>query len=59
MNYEEILGSTALLEALLHMAVILDQDNSEFVVVTSGGEISAEMFHRPGEAPPATAERRE
>jgi hypothetical protein len=58
MNYEEILGSTALLEALLHMAVNLDQDNSEFVVVPSGGEISADMFHRSGEAPPATTERR-
>jgi hypothetical protein len=58
MSYEEILGSTALLESLLHMAENIDLDNSEFVVIPSGGEISAEMFHRPGEAPPATAERR-
>jgi len=58
MNYEEILGSTALLESLLQMPENLDRDNSEFVVVHSGGEISAEMFHRPGEAPPAMAERR-
>ena len=47
MKYEEILGSTALLEALLHMAENIDRDNSEFVVVPSGGE-----------APPPAAERR-
>lgn len=58
MTYEEILGSTALLEDLLRMAVNIDRGNSEFVVVPPGGEISAEMFHRSGEAPPATAVRR-
>ncbi len=58
MTYEEILGSTALLEDLLRIAVNIDRENSEFVVVRPGGEISADMFHRPGEAPPATATRR-
>jgi len=58
MAYEEILGSTALLEDLLRMAVNVDRDNSEFVVVPPSREISAEMFHRPGEAPPATTVRR-
>jgi hypothetical protein len=57
MTYEEILGSTALLEALLQMAAHIDQSNSEFVVVSPGEEISADMFHRPGESPPATAIR--
>jgi hypothetical protein len=57
MTYEEILGSTALLEELLRIATNLDHENSEFVVVLPGGEISADMFHRPGEAPPATAVR--
>ena len=58
MTYEEILGSTALLDALLQMAANIDQDNSEFVVIPSGAEILAEMFHRPGEAPPAMTQRR-
>ena len=57
MTYEEILGSTALLEELLRIATNIDRENSEFVVVLPGGEISADMFHRPGEAPPATAVR--
>jgi hypothetical protein len=57
MTYEEILGSTALLEELLRIAAKIDRENSEFVVVLPGGEISADMFHRPGEAPPATAVR--
>lgn len=57
MTYEEILGSTALLEELLRIATKIDRKNSEFVVVLPGGEISADMFHRPGEAPPATAVR--
>jgi hypothetical protein len=58
MSYEETIGSTQLLEALLRMAVKLDRDNSEFVVVPPQAEISADMFHRAGEAPPATAARR-
>lgn len=33
MTYEEILGSTALLDALLQMASNVDKDNSEFVVI--------------------------
>jgi len=58
MKYQEILGSTALLDELLKMPEQLDRENSEFVVVPSGGEIIADMFHRPNEAPLATAERR-
>ncbi len=55
MAYEEILGSTALLEDLLRMASEPGRDNPEFVLVPEGGEISAEVFLRPGEAPlPAT-----
>jgi hypothetical protein len=58
MSYEETIGSTDLLEALLRMATKLDRENSEFVVVSPHGEITADMFHRPGEAPPATTGRR-
>jgi hypothetical protein len=58
MSYEETIGSTELLEALLRMATKPDRNNSEFVVVPPHSEITADMFHRPGEAPPATVARR-
>jgi hypothetical protein len=53
MEYEEIIGSTALLEALLDMPGNLDAGNAEFVVLKPGGEIQAEMFLQDGEPVPA------
>jgi hypothetical protein len=52
MEYEEVIGSTSLLEALIGMPARLDSENSEFVVLEPGGEIQVEMFLREGEAAP-------
>jgi hypothetical protein len=52
MEYEEVIGSTALLEALIGMPARLGSENSEFVVLEPGGEIQVEMFLRQGEAEP-------
>ncbi len=52
MQYEEIIGSTSLLEALIGMPGRLGGENSEFVVLEPGGEIEAAMFLREGEAEP-------
>ena len=53
MEYEEIIGSTALLEALLGMPDQLDSGNAEFVVLRPGEEIQGEMFLQQGEPAPA------
>ena len=59
MEYEEIIGSTALLEALLKVPGQLDASNAEFVVLKPGEEIEVEMFLQDGEpAPPQTPGRR-
>lgn len=52
MDFEEIIGSTALLEALIGMPARLGSENTEFVVLEPGGEIDAGMFLREGEAAP-------
>jgi hypothetical protein len=52
MQYEEVIGSTSLLEALIGMPARLDSENSEFVVLRPGGEIQVEMFLREGEGAP-------
>jgi hypothetical protein len=53
MEFEEIIGSTALLEALLKMPGHLDSSNAEFVVLRPGGEIQVEMFLQDNEPAPA------
>ena len=58
MAYEEIIGSTGLLDALLSMPERLDSGDSEFVVVRPGQTIEAEMFMRSGEAVPAASARK-
>ncbi len=58
MVYEEILGSKALLGDLLRMASSPRRDDPEFVVLGEGAEVTAEMFHRPGGAPPPSVARR-
>ncbi|MFH1044000.1 MAG: hypothetical protein V1796_02840 [Pseudomonadota bacterium] len=55
MEYEEIIGSTALLEALPKMPGQLDSSNAEFVVLKPGEEIQVEMFLQEGEPAPAQA----
>ena len=58
-EYEETIGTTAMLEALLKMPASLNSGDSEFVVIPPGGEISMEMFLREGEAAPQTMGRGE
>lgn len=58
MTYEETLGSTGLLETLLATPSIVENAGPEFVVIPPGGTITADQFHRSGEAPPAAAARR-
>jgi hypothetical protein len=55
MEYEEIVGSTSLLEALIGMPAKLDAGNSEFVLLQPGQEIEVEMFLREGESAPQQA----
>src|ERR1039457_1440363 len=59
MEYEEIVGSTSLLEALIGMPAKLDAGNSEFVVLQPGQEIEVEMFLREGESAPQQAPGRD
>ena len=59
MEYEEILGSTSMLESLIAMPARLGGENSEFVVLDPGGEIEVGMFLREGEAAPQPLKRGE
>lgn len=59
MEYEETIGTTELVDALLRSSSGRAGPGEEFVVVAPGGEISAEMFVRPGEGAPAPAARKE
>jgi hypothetical protein len=55
MEYEEIVGSTSMLETLIGLPESPDADNAEFVVLEPGREIQVEMFLREGESvPPQT-----
>ena len=58
MEYEEVIGTTDLIDALLKEPHRLNDENDEFVIVPPGGEITAELFLRPGEAAPAATERK-
>jgi hypothetical protein len=59
MEYEETIGTTELIEALVRMPARLDSGDEEFVVVPPGGEIALEMFLRPGEGAPQPMGRKE
>ena len=59
MEYEEIIGSTTLLESLITMPARLDAGDEQFVVLQPGAEIQAEMFLDQGEAAPQPMGRRE
>jgi hypothetical protein len=52
MEYEEVIGSTSLLEALIRAPARIESAGPEFVVVPPGGEIEAQMFMREGEVAP-------
>ena len=52
MDSKKALPSGDLIEALVRMTERVDTGNSEFVVVPPGGEITTEMFMRPGEGAP-------
>jgi hypothetical protein len=52
MEYEEVIGSTALLEALVRAPADIENAGSEFVVVPPQGQIEAAMFMREGDAGP-------
>jgi hypothetical protein len=58
MVYEEITGSTQLLDKLLEMPGRLASEDSEFVVIPPGGAIETEQFLRAGETMPATSARK-
>ncbi len=57
--YEETLGSTALIDALVGLGARAGDIGDEFVVVKPGGEITQDLFLRPGEAAPQAMERKE
>ena len=59
MTYEEVIGTTELIDGLVRMSEEIDPANEEFVVVRPGGEITTEMFLRAGEAAPPSATRSE
>lgn len=57
--YEETLGSPAMIEALLAIGARTREADDEFVVVPPGGEITMDLFLRPGEIAPAAPARSE
>ncbi len=57
--YEETLGTTALIESLVRMGTHDATADDEFVVVKPGGEITQDMFLRPGEHAPQPMGRSE
>lgn len=52
MEYEETIGTSELIDALVAMPGRIDSDTEEFVVVRPGGELTLEMFLRAGEGLP-------
>jgi hypothetical protein len=56
---EETLGSTALIETLVHTAAQARDSDDEFVVVKPGGEITQDLFMRSGEVAPQPMARGE
>jgi len=58
MEYEEVIGTTELIEALLAEPAHLEEGNDAFVVVPPGGEVTMEMFLRSGEVAPPAAQRK-
>jgi hypothetical protein len=59
MEFEETIGTTELIEALVQMPERIDAHDEEFVIVPPGGEVTLEMFLRPGEGAPQPMGRKE
>lgn len=59
MEYEETIGTTELIEALVQMPERIDAHDEEFVIVPPGGEVTLEMFLRPGEGAPQPMGRKD
>lgn len=59
MEYEETIGTTELIEALIKMPDRIDRHDDDFVVVPPGGEILMEMFLRAGEGAPQPLARKD
>lgn len=59
MEYEETIGSTELIEALIKMPDKIDTGDDEFVIVPPGGEIVMELFLRAGEGAPQPIGRKD
>jgi hypothetical protein len=59
MEYEETIGTTELIEALISMPERIESGDEEFVVVPPGGEITLDMFLRAGEGAPQPMGRKE
>jgi Protein of unknown function (DUF1638) len=58
MEYEEVIGTTELADALLERPAHLENEDDMFVVIRPGGEVIMEMFLRPGEAALPAPQRR-
>lgn len=58
MEYEEVIGTTELIEALVREPLHLKASDDAFVVVAPGGEVTQELFLRAGEAAPPAALRK-
>lgn len=60
MVYEETIGTTELIDALVAIPADVAQAPSEaFLVLAPGSEVTAEMFHWTGDAPPQPIARKE
>lgn len=59
MEYEETIGTTELIEALISMPSRIDTGDDEFVIVPPGGEVDMNMFLREGEGVSQPAGRRD
>lgn len=59
MVYEELLGTTDLIDGMARMAQRVDPNDKEFLIVPPGTEITTEMFMREGDAAPPSTSRAE
>jgi len=55
MTYEEVRGTDQMVARLLATPRRIDQGSDEFVIISPGGEVREEMFHRADGGPPLTA----
>lgn len=58
MDYEEVVGTTEFMDALVQAPAGAGDEGDMFVIVDRGSEITTDMFLRAGEAAPPAAERK-